>query len=156
MFFFALIVFSYAAITDGLDGLLARYFNQYSVLGAYLDPLADKLLLSSAYVCLGVLGVLPGWLTVIVITRDILIMVAIAVFAITNIEIDMNPSLASKWTTVAQLCTVIWVLLDPSLPGAEIVIRVLIWSTAALTIFSGLHYTYVGMNVIQDSSNNRE
>ncbi|MEA1899712.1 MAG: CDP-alcohol phosphatidyltransferase family protein, partial [Thermodesulfobacteriota bacterium] len=74
LFSFALLVFTIAAISDALDGLFARYFNQHTALGAYLDPIADKLLLTSAFVSLAILKIVPGWLTVIVISRDILIL----------------------------------------------------------------------------------
>ncbi|MGD2149144.1 MAG: CDP-alcohol phosphatidyltransferase family protein [Desulfobacterales bacterium] len=152
MFSFALLVFSIAAVSDGLDGLLARYFNQYSVLGAYLDPIADKLLLVSAFVSLAVLKVIPPWLTVIVISRDIMIVIGILIFAMIDIPIEMKPSLISKCTTVAQLFTIFLTLLDPQISGALIIKRLLFWITAGLTITSGLHYIYFGLNVLQNST----
>ena len=156
MFSTALLIFTFAAISDALDGLLARYFNQYSVLGSILDPIADKLLLSSSFVCLAVLDVVPGWLSVIVITRDILIVLAIAIFIMVDIEIKIKPSLLSKWTTVAQLVTIILVLLAHTIPQIGILIPVFIWITAALTILSAFHYVYYAMNIIQDASNGQE
>ena len=152
MFSFALLVFSIAAVSDGLDGLLARYFNQYSVLGAYLDPIADKLLLVSAFVSLAVLKIIPPWLTVIVISRDIMIVIGILIFAMTDIPIEMKPSLVSKCTTVAQLLTIFLTLLDPQIPGAQIIKQLLFWITAGLTITSGLHYIYFGLNVLQNAT----
>lgn len=151
MFHFALIVFTVAAISDILDGLLARYFNQHSLLGAYLDPIADKLLLASAFVSLAVLKTVPAWLAVIVLSRDILIITGIAVFAISDIHIEMNPSLVSKWTTVAQVLTIFLILLNPMIPGIQTIKWLLFWITAGLTIVSGLHYVYFGLNVLQDS-----
>ena len=151
LFHFALLVFTIAAISDGLDGLLARYFNQFSVLGAYLDPIADKLLLASAFVSLAVLKVIPAWLAVIVLSRDILIVTGIAVFALTDIPIEINPSLVSKWTTVAQFLTILLTLLDPGIPGVQITKHLLFWITAGLTIASGLHYVYFGLNILQNS-----
>ncbi|MFO7556229.1 MAG: CDP-diacylglycerol--glycerol-3-phosphate 3-phosphatidyltransferase [Desulfobacterales bacterium] len=151
MFHFALIVFTVAAISDILDGLLARYFNQHSLLGAYLDPIADKLLLASAFVSLAVLKTVPAWLAVIVLSRDILIITGIAVFAISDIHIEMNPSLVSKWTTVAQVLTIFLILLNPMIPGIQTIKWLLFWITAGLTIASGLHYVYFGLNVLQDS-----
>jgi len=151
---FALLIFTIAAISDGLDGLFARYFNQHTVLGAYLDPIADKLLLTSSFICLAVLGMLPNWLTVIVITRDILIVLGLAIFTMTDIKFDIKPSLASKMTTVTQLVTVIWVLLNPQFDGAPLIKSLIIWITAAMTILSGFHYIYIGMNIIQEGSDN--
>jgi cardiolipin synthase len=147
----ALIVFTAAAISDGLDGLIARYFNQRSVLGAYLDPIADKLLLASAYVSLAVLKIIPAWLAVIVISRDIVIITGIVVFALAGIHIDIKPSLVSKWTTVAQLLTIFLVLLNPGIPGITITKMLLFWITACVTIASGLHYVFFGLNILQNS-----
>jgi cardiolipin synthase len=147
----ALIVFTVAAISDGLDGLLARYFNQYSILGAYLDPIADKLLLASAYVSLAVLKTIPAWLAVIVLSRDILIVTGIAVFALSDIHIEIKPSLVSKWTTVAQLSTIFLVLLNPHIEGIYLTQMLLFWVTAGLTIASGLHYVFFGLNILQNS-----
>jgi cardiolipin synthase len=154
MFPLALVVFTIAGITDGLDGLLARYFNQKSVLGAYLDPIADKFLLISAYVSLAVLKIVPGWLTVIVLTRDIIILLAIAIFAITEIKIEIKPSFVSKCTTVAQLVTIILALLNPNIPGSELMKMSIFWITAALTIISGFHYIFIGMNLLQNALTN--
>ncbi len=150
LFHHALIVFTVAAVSDGLDGLLARYFNQYSVLGAYLDPIADKLLMGSAYVSLAILAVVPAWLTVIVLSRDILIITGIVVFALADIHIEIKPSLVSKWTTVAQLATIILVLLNPQIEGINMTKILLFWIMAGLTIASGLHYIYIGLNILQD------
>lgn len=152
---FALLIFTIAAISDGLDGLCARLFNQYTELGAYLDPIADKLLLTSSFVCLAVLNMLPNWLTVIVITRDTLIVLGLAIFTMTNIKFRIKPIVASKLTTVTQLVTVIWVLLNPQFSGALLAKRVLVWATASITIFSGFHYIYIGMNIIQEDANHR-
>jgi len=154
LFSFALLVFTIAAISDGLDGLFARYFNQHTALGAYLDPIADKLLLTSAFVSLAILKIVPGWLTVIVISRDILILLGVAIFAMTNINFEVKPSIASKCTTVAQLSTVFLALLNPKLADFYMIQWSLCWLTAGLTIISGLHYIYIGLNILQDASGN--
>lgn len=154
LFSFALLVFTIAAISDALDGLLARYFNQHTALGAYLDPIADKLLLTSAFVSLAILKIVPGWLTVIVISRDVLILIGVAIFAMTNINFEIKPSIVSKCTTVAQLSTVFLALLNPKLPDFYIIQWSLCWLTAGLTIISGLHYIYIGLNILQDASGN--
>lgn len=154
MFHFALLVFTVAAISDGLDGLFARYLDQRTLLGAYLDPLADKLLLTSAFITLAVIKIVPAWLAVIVISRDILILLGVAIFALTDISIEIRPRITSKCTTVCQILTVFFLLLDPKIPGADMIKWILYWLTAGLTILSGLHYTYIGMNLIQNASNN--
>lgn len=156
LFSFALLVFAIAAISDALDGLFARYFNQHTVLGAYLDPIADKLLLTSAFVSLAILKIVPGWLTVIVISRDILILLGVAIFAITNINFEVKPSVVSKCTTVAQLSTVFLALLNPKLPDFYMIQWSLYWLTAGLTIISCLHYIYIGLNILQTASENSQ
>ncbi len=157
LFSFALLTFSIAAISDGLDGLLARYFKQYTVLGAYLDPIADKLLLTSAFVSLAVLKIIPAWLAVIVISRDVLIVTGISVFAIVGVQIDMRPSLLSKCTTVFQVLTIFLTLLDPKISSAHLIKWSLFWFTAGITITSGFQYIYIGLNILQDvSENNRK
>jgi len=152
---FALLIFAYAAISDGLDGLLARYFKQQSTLGSYLDPIADKLLLTSAYISLAVLKYIPGWLAVLVISRDVFIVLAFAIFVLFDIRVESNPSLISKWTTAAQLTTVLVTLLALEFPVAILLKRPLFWTTATLTILSGFHYVYIGLNILQLASNNR-
>ncbi|MEA3416649.1 MAG: CDP-alcohol phosphatidyltransferase family protein [Thermodesulfobacteriota bacterium] len=156
MLHFALLVFTIAAISDALDGLFARYLDQRTLLGAYLDPLADKLLLSSAFIILAVIKIVPGWLTVIVISRDVLILLGVAIFALANINIEIRPRMISKCTTVFQMLTIFLLLLNPKIPGADMIKWILYWFTAGITILSGLHYTYIGMNLIQNASNNNQ
>jgi len=157
LFVSALIIFAIAGLSDGLDGFIARYFNQRTELGAYLDPIADKLLITSAFVSLAVLKIIPGWLAVIVISRDVLILLGIAIYTITDIAVDIKPSFVSKCTTVAQLSTVVFVLLNPAASETAMIKYILYWLTAGLSILSGFHYIYRGMNILQkDSLNNRK
>ncbi len=153
-FGYALIVFTISAVSDALDGLLARYFDQRTEIGAYLDPIADKLLMTASYVSLAVLKIVPPWLTVIVISRDILIILGFAVFAITGKQVEIKPTLVSKCTTTAQLLTIILILLNTRIPEFMQVITVFYWLTASLTIISGLHYIYIGLNLFQDPAEN--
>lgn len=150
----ALIVFAIAGITDGLDGFIARYFNQRTILGAYLDPIADKLLLTAAYVSLAILNIIPPWLTVIVISRDVMIAIGIFILAMTNIRVEIKPSIVSKCTTVAQLLTVFLTLLQTEIQGVSAITYSLYWLTAVLTIMSGLHYVYKGLNILQNAPTN--
>ncbi|MBN1932857.1 MAG: CDP-alcohol phosphatidyltransferase family protein [Desulfobacterales bacterium] len=152
MYMFALLVFTVAAVSDGLDGLLARCFNQRTVLGAYLDPIADKLLLTSAFISLAVLKIIPAWVTVLVITRDVLIVIGLSIFTLRDIDFEIQPSIASKLTTVVQLSTIFFTLLDMKLETLLTVKYTFYWVTAILTIISGLHYIYLGMNILQDTS----
>ncbi len=146
IFSFALFIFIIAAISDALDGITARWLDQRTLLGAYLDPIADKLLILASYICLGFMGLVPDWLAVIVISRDILIFLGVATLKLMDLGMEVRPSIASKMTTTAQLFTVFVILLDRNFPfqyGLYIL-------TAILTSISGLHYIYIGMNVLGD------
>lgn len=138
----ASIAFITAALTDALDGFLARTLGQQTELGAYLDPIADKALLTSSFVTLSVLHVIPGWLTVIVISRDIIILLGILVLSMMSISVKIRPTFVSKITTALQLSTVLTVLSDRCFPGYihEIWLMALFWLTAIFTIISGLNY----------------
>ena len=152
LYFFALIVFTLAGISDGLDGFIARYLNQRTTLGAYLDPIADKLLLTAAYASLAILNIIPPWLTVIVISRDVLIAIGMFIFSMTNIRVEIKPSIVSKCTTVIQLLTVFLSLLQMQIAGISTIIFSVCLLTAVLTIMSGLHYIYIGLNILQKAS----
>ena len=110
LFLKALIVFVVAALSDALDGFLARILHQQTALGAYLDPIADKALLASSFVTLSVLHIIPGWLTVIVISRDFIILLGISVLSIMSISVKIRPTFVSKITTALQLITVLMAL----------------------------------------------
>jgi len=149
LFGHALLVFTLAGVSDALDGLIARLFNQRTELGAFLDPIADKLLLISAFISLSVPGILPGWLAVIVISRDVLILMGIAVLTVTGIDFQIRPSWVSKCTTFAQIAVIFFSLLQLRLAGLLPVLEPLYWLSAGLTILSGLHYIYLGMTILQ-------
>jgi cardiolipin synthase len=150
----ALLVFAIAGISDGLDGLIARYLNQRTALGAILDPAADKLLLISSFIALAVLGIIPSWVTVIVITRDVIILVGLAILLLTEKKYEVRPTLVSKCTTTVQIVTVLVTLYDPAHLKLALLYPILLWSTAILTTWSGLHYIYIGMNILQEPDDN--
>ena len=107
----ALIVFILAGITDSLDGLLARWLDARTTLGAFIDPLADKLLLVSSFVILAFLGDIPRWLAILVIMRDVIILIGYSVlFFVTGHAIEVRPTLIGKASTFFQLLTVIMAL----------------------------------------------
>jgi cardiolipin synthase len=147
----SLIVFACAGISDGLDGFIARYADQRTLLGAFLDPIADKLLLMSGFVCLAVLGLIPTWLAVVILTRDVVILLGVAIFGIFNIRFDINPSVISKFTTFSQISLILIILIEPVLAFTVPLRNAWMAITAAVTIVSGLHYIYVGMLLLQDT-----
>jgi len=145
----ALIVLAVSGITDALDGFLARILNQQTVLGAYLDPIADKALLASCFVTLSIKGIIPGWFTVIVISRDLIILIGIAIMSIMSIPYKIRPSFISKITTALQLFTLIFFLMFRILPGSidYMWLLVLQWLTVLFTIISGLNYMFRGIRL---------
>ena len=134
-------VFVFAGISDGVDGFIAKHFNQTSELGAYLDPLADKALLVSIYVTLGILAVLPGWLVILVVFRDVMIIVAVLVSWVMGNPITIAPSYLSKANTAAQivLAAIVLGVLGFGLIMPEVI---LVGSVvvAALTVASAANY----------------
>jgi cardiolipin synthase (CMP-forming) len=136
----ALTVFVLAGLSDGVDGLLARLLNQKSRLGAFLDPLADKILLIAAFVVLAAGGFIPVWLTVTVITRDILILLGVLILFLTKQDIVIKPSILSKINTCLQLATVFVVLVRNHFNLFPSMIPIIYILTGVLTIASGLHY----------------
>ncbi|MBN1254824.1 MAG: CDP-diacylglycerol--glycerol-3-phosphate 3-phosphatidyltransferase [Deltaproteobacteria bacterium] len=143
-FFLALLIFIGAGITDGLDGLIARFCHQRTVIGAYLDPIADKLMLTTAFIVLAVLGIIPSWLTVIVIARDVIILLGILILHLTSHQVKINPIFLGKTSTVLQIVTIAWALLTPSSVVMKALFPAIIWVTAGLIALSGLHYIYIG------------
>lgn len=149
-FGWALITFVIAGITDGVDGLIARITHQRTELGAYLDPIADKLLLFSAFITLAIIEVIPSWLVVIVVTRDVIILVGVLVMLLTNYHPKINPSLLSKVTTTFQILTVVLVLFTGYYPAFKQISIAAIYGTAVLTILSGAHYIYIGTRILNE------
>jgi cardiolipin synthase len=139
-FGWALFIFVVAAISDAVDGLLARLLQQRTVLGSYLDPAADKLLTTSAYVILAILNIIPGWLAVIVVSRDVIIILGIMILFLTSHSLEIRPSIASKLTTILQFATVVSALLSKYTFQVPWLFDFLIWGTAVATVVSGMHY----------------
>jgi len=149
-FYKALIVFIVAGLSDALDGFLARVLKQQTVLGAFLDPIADKALLASSFVTLSILHIIPSWLAVIVISRDFIILLGISVLSIMSITVEIRPAFISKVTTGLQLITILLALSVRCLPFDfnEMWLLTLYWVTALLTILSGLNYMLRGLELI--------
>ncbi len=138
----ALILFVLAGMSDGLDGLLARILKQQTVLGQYLDPIADKLLLSTMFLVLSILHQIPWKFTVLVFSRDISILAASAVlYAIAGLR-DFRPSIFGKANTFAQVAAVFFVLLFEIDHARWVSIARLTFlrATFAFTIISAMHY----------------
>jgi cardiolipin synthase len=147
----ALLVFVVAGVTDALDGFIARFWHQQSPLGAYLDPIADKLLLTTAYVMLSIPSLnhgtrIPPWITILVIARDVLMVsVALVLYLAAGVK-RFPPSVLSKVNTILQVAAVVLVLVSgafPDLRSVELAADTTLYLVAGLTVASGLHYIYL-------------
>ena len=150
----ALIVFAVCGASDGLDGLLARWLRQRTLVGAYLDPVADKLLMATAFVVLAYVRVVPNWLAILVISRDIFILVGVTLYLLLLGDTGVQPTALSKVNTLVQILTVTFFLTVVAFPeGAEAfgvgegsrVARGMVLLCAATTAASGAQYIYLGI-----------
>lgn len=140
----ALSVFFIAALTDGIDGFLARHFEWRSRLGAIADPLADKALLITAYMMLTWTGVLPLWLFLVVLGRDVLIVLGGLAFHYIVGTFELQPSLLGKLNTFVQILVVLAIIiLLAGLPMPSWVLPLGIDLVAVSTVASGLHYVII-------------
>ncbi len=141
----ALGILIFSGLTDTFDGLLARSLNQKTSLGAYLDPIADKLLLSSSFVVLAFNGQLRWWLTILVLGRDILILTTAVVILLTAGYRAFPPTFYGKLTTTLQIFLVFAVLAAAVFHWPLFILarRVLVYLVAGFTVFSGFHYSVV-------------
>jgi cardiolipin synthase len=152
----ATLVFVLAGVTDALDGLLARKLKQKTVLGSYLDPMADKLLLTASLVTLTISSVpvtlhIPVWLTVLAISRDLLIAISSLIIHLQTGYSRFAPSFLGKCTTAAQLVTVAVCMIAnflPPEPGLSMLTPT-VYCTLVLTVASGLHYFYRSVKIIE-------
>jgi cardiolipin synthase len=134
-------LFVVAGLSDAVDGFLAKRLEARSEFGAYLDPLADKALLMSIYVTLGITGHLPPWLVIAVVSRDIMILGAVIVAWIVEKPLTIQPHIVSKLNTLAQILLVITVLASDAFAFDWMLIRqALVFAVAALTGLSAAFY----------------
>jgi cardiolipin synthase len=141
----ALILFVLAGLSDGLDGLLARTLKQQTLLGQYLDPIADKLLLSTVFLVLSILHRIPWKFTVVVFSRDISILIVSAVlYTIAGLR-DFRPSIFGKANTFAQVAAVFFVILLQVYPARWVWIaqKEFLRAVFIFTIISGVHYVFL-------------
>lgn len=140
----AFLVFILAGISDGLDGYIAKKYGFVSKLGAILDPLADKILIISAFVMLTLLDYLPFWLLLTVGFRDLLIIGGCIVMVLLSGSIQMKPSRVSKLNTFMQLSLVTCVIVQSAAwISFPLLIEFLIYSVLATTVLSGAHYVWI-------------
>jgi cardiolipin synthase len=137
----AFLVFVGAGVSDAVDGWLARVWNQRSALGALLDPIADKALLVSVYVTLAAINVLPDWLAILVVFRDLLIVGGVVLLWVLGVPARIRPLFISKANTVAQIALAALALLLAGFAlSAPWLLEAMIWLVAATTFASGAAY----------------
>ena len=137
----AFFIFVAAGISDAVDGFLAKRFNMQTELGAYLDPLADKLLIVSIYIALGARGEIPLWLVIAVVSRDLAILAAVMLSWLMDHPVVIKPLLVSKLNTASQLVLASVVLADAGFGlGWGTLRTALVWITAVLTVWSTAAY----------------
>jgi cardiolipin synthase len=156
----ALVVFVVCGVSDGLDGLLARWLRQRTVVGAYLDPIADKLLMATAFIVLAYVKIIPSWLTVLVISRDLFILVGSFLYLLLLDSSDIRPTVISKVNTGVQILTVVYYLAIAAFPEAAdsmgvsdgtSVAAVVLWVCALTTVLSGVQYLFLGIRKLSDA-----
>lgn len=145
----ALVMIAIAGGSDGVDGFLARRFQWQTRLGAYLDPLADKVLLTSVYISLAVAGLAPVWLVVLIVGRDVVILSMVAAALATTRFRDFPPTIWGKINTALEIFTALTLV-----TGCAEIVRVpggvgtaLVWVTALSTAWSGVHYVGLGLRM---------
>jgi cardiolipin synthase len=146
----AMLAFSIAAICDGVDGYIARHYNQRSELGAILDPIADKLLLVSGIVLFTFnneprFGSIPLWLTGTIIGRDLLLLIGWVVIHITVGKVKVRPRVFGKVATVLQMICIVWILLQWDAQLREVWFSIWTYGAAICTGISGLLYLWDGV-----------
>ena len=154
----ALVAFVTAGVTDGLDGIIARRSGQSSSLGAWLDPMADKLLLVTTFVVLALPNLdlanrLPVWLTVCIISRDVVIILTVAIVNLAIGRRTFRPSIYGKIATATYIVTAVAAMLFNYLGYRSLVVDIGVWVSRAITIISSLHYIWHARQIIDGPVN---
>lgn len=142
---YALFLFIFAAVSDALDGLMARVTKQKTKLGAFLDPLADKSLLVTSFILFSVYDWIPLWLTITVISRDVIVVLGWILLYLTSHITKIEPSLIGKAAIASQLVLIAYTLLSINMNYIPPAAGWMFWTVAVLTIVSGIQYIYKGL-----------
>ncbi len=153
----ALTVFMAAGLTDMLDGLIARWSGQQSTLGAWLDPMADKLLAVGTFIVLTIPGLglanpLPIWLTVMIISRDVVIVMTVAIVNLAVGRRTFRPSIFGKIATATYMLTVVVAMFYNYLGYHSVMVDLCIWASMAITLISSLHYIRHAARIIDSTA----
>ncbi|MBZ5626005.1 MAG: CDP-alcohol phosphatidyltransferase family protein [Acidobacteriia bacterium] len=145
----ALLLFTTAAATDAIDGAAARYFDVITPTGSYLDPIADKCLLSGVFLALAVAGIVPWWFVAVIFSRDVYILMAVAALLLATPVRKFPPSVWGKVSTLVQILTAVtWMARDIlEVRVLNSLSTVMLWPCLAFTLWSGIHYTWRGVQL---------
>lgn len=141
----ALCLFIAQGISDLLDGFLARVMKAKTYLGAILDPMADKIMLASSFIILTIKGLIPTWVTLVVISRDFIIALGFFILYTLSYRLKPSPSIISKLTTLFQIVTIIYILWSDKRDYREL----LFYITVLFTVLSGIHYIVRGIRTLK-------
>ena len=147
----ALVVFVLTALTDAVDGFIARSKAQRTKLGSFLDPLADKLLMVTSLITLAILKAIPPWFTIVVVSRDSIVVLGVMVIYLFYGAMITAPSLLGKSASAMQMVTIAFALLFYVLDQSSPLLTILALITVGLTLISGLQYVYHGMKMLNKS-----
>ena len=152
----ALIVFMVAGLTDLFDGLLARTLSRRTTLGAWLDPMADKFLLVTTFVVLtlpnlGLVNRLPIWLTILIISRDLLIVVAVAIINLAVGRREFRPSIYGKIATATYIMTCVTIMYFNYLQRTSMWVEAGVYASAVITLISTVHYAIYGTKLLNQN-----
>jgi cardiolipin synthase (CMP-forming) len=139
----ALLLFIIQALSDVLDGFLARIMKAKTYLGAFLDPMADKVMIVSSYIVLSIHSIIPFWIMYVVLIRDLVISTGFLILYKLSYKGKPTPIILSKITTLSQMCTVVYILW----PGDKIYSKHFFYTTAVLSIVSGFQYIADGIQI---------
>jgi cardiolipin synthase len=145
----ALAIFFVAGVTDALDGLAARRLGTQTSLGAYFDPIADKVLVSAAYLALGFSGNVPWWLVILIFGRDLTILAMAGAALLFTTHRSFPPSVWGKISTFFQLLAAGAVLMAGAFPVMRLPLNPFFWVTAATTVWSGAGYVWRGAKTVR-------
>ncbi len=154
-YLFALIFFVAASITDGLDGYIARKNNLTTKLGAILDPVADKFFLLTSFIIMSMYGLIPKWLTIVVISRDLIVVTGCLIIYFVTHNLNVDPSRLGKTAIALQFILIGLVLASVNIYGKTFGNSWFLMTVAAVTAISGLHYVYNGLIFANTESERR-
>jgi cardiolipin synthase len=152
----ALLLFILAGVSDFLDGFLARRLDQKSLLGKFLDPMGDKLLTTVAFISLAMQGVIPAWLAVLVVAKDVYVALGSGIAYLAGNVSDFPPTIWGKLSTIFQIATVIFVLLVTLAEWGYSLVEPLFLATGLVTIIAGIHYVWRGLQAFPEDASKPE